>query len=149
MAAMWSGSVEIMRMLLAAGASFQAKTSQSETALHYAVQTGSNGIVSFLMEQNCDINAVNSSGYNPFHLAVENQKTDTVRTILSSNYDVKNDNISLYLAVKSRSVPILKLLLDANCNPNLQSPKKQTPLALAVAQNWEEGIKLFKEAKHL
>jgi len=121
MAAMWSNSVEIIRMLLAAGASVNAKSSRSSNALHYAVETGSNDIISFLMEQNCDINTVNSMGYNPFHLAVAEQKTDTIRTILSSNYDVKKDKTALYLAVKSGSVPIVKLLLDSNCDPNLQT----------------------------
>jgi len=60
----------------------------------------------------------------------------------------KDHNTALHISTKEKNAAIVKVLLEAGFT-NKPNKNQQTPLDIAVAQNWEEGIKLFKEAFHL
>merc|ERR1719433_689523 len=56
------------KLLLAQGASIDAKNVAGEAAIHYSCRTGRLPIVQLLLQHSADANLVTSSGFTPLHL---------------------------------------------------------------------------------
>lgn len=64
--------VEMLQLLLDAGADIQAQDQNGATPLHRAVRTRCATAVRFLLEAGADVTVRNKPGSTPFHLAVQN-----------------------------------------------------------------------------
>lgn len=57
-----------------------------------------------------------------------------------------NDDYAIHMATKQKDLQILKLIIDAGCNLDLQNGKGQTALHLAAANEMEEFVRLLCQA---
>jgi len=57
-----------------------------------------------------------------------------------------HDDYAIHMATKQKDIEILKLIIDAGCNLDLQNCKGQTALHLAAANEMEEFVRLLCQA---
>lgn len=57
-----------------------------------------------------------------------------------------NEDYAIHLATKQKDIEILKLVIDAGCNLDLQNGKGQTALHLSAANEMEEFVRLLCQA---
>jgi ankyrin repeat protein len=131
-----SGDIEMLRVLLAAGADPHATLPNGTTALMFAAGLGwRNGsplapsydqgsdeeavaTLELLLELGLDVNAANDAGDTALHAAVTGRKSE----------------------------PIVKFLLASGADPRKPNGKQQTPLALAAQRGTPEIAALVREA---
>jgi hypothetical protein len=69
-AAIWMGSVEAARLLIAHGSDVNVKDPVGQSPLHVACNSGNFEKVVLLVENGADINAAKNDGYRPIHYAL-------------------------------------------------------------------------------
>ena len=116
------GKLEIIKVLLDAGADVNARNILSQTALMVAALGGQGDAVQMLVAAKADVNLVEKDGKTALMLAAENGQTDAVRALLKGNADVdiasKNGQTAMSLAVTnshldmSRRMEVARLLAD-------------------------------------
>jgi ankyrin repeat protein len=102
------------------GADIMARCSDSWTAIHHAVHSGSKRVLRIILEseKKKDIDATDLSGKTPLHIAASRGK-----------------------------VEIGSLLLDFEANINASDKRKQTPLHVAVAANMEYFVEMLLDTR--
>jgi uncharacterized protein len=110
------GNVEMIRLLIAAGADVNARGSDYGTALFVAIKNGHSEIVRSLM----DAGAVSEA---PLTLAAEYGQDKVVKLMLERGCDVNHRNsrgeTALMFALKRGDRQLIKLLVDAGAEMNL------------------------------
>ncbi len=99
------GSIEKVRLLIAAGADIEARTEHGDTALQRAVIRNRLGMVELLIALGADVNA---------------------------KYTGEGGGTALTLAVRSERLAITKCLLDAGADTEVRDAKGETPLMYAT-----------------
>jgi len=126
----------IVQLLLNAGVNPNSKTTNGNTALHYAMYYTSTAIVEALLAAQADPNIQNENGETPVHLAV--YSTVAMLEILlrcNVNVDVQDKHglTALHRAVMIRNPDsqILESLVTANASMFIQDTSGQTPFDFA------------------
>ena len=122
-AAAEADSADIIRLLLASGASGAAVDSMGRTPLALAAQLGHVSAVHALICCRSSINCTNNTGMTALHWAVAGRHIECVREILQADIDTRVSNVgtgntALITAVEVECVEIVRLLILANCNVN-------------------------------
>ncbi|MCE5316126.1 MAG: ankyrin repeat domain-containing protein [Parachlamydia sp.] len=139
------GGVEVLRLVLDAGASVNQKTKDGLIPLFYAAQCGELEAVKELIQRGADINQVDDQGQTPLDWAAYYGKTEAVKELLSLGADV-NDPVNtdwtpLYWAAKNGQIGAIQELLLHGASVNQKTKDGLNPL-LSAAQNGElEAIK--------
>ena len=133
----YAGSVDIMEMLLGAGADVNGKNQRRATALHWAISDPAK--VKRLLMQGADVNAKSVDGRTALHAAATlPMGAPVVKLLLEVGADVDVRSIvgqtPLFAAVGA-SVESTRLLLDKGANPNMVSQTGATPLM--GARHWD------------
>ena len=115
------GHLEIVRLLLNEGANINAVSSYGTSPLHCAANGGQKNIVSLLLQQGADPLKSTCHGWTPLHHAAFMGYSYVVRSLLedgrvrSSAFHQDNHGWSaLHLAVHSRNLATVKILLDSS-----------------------------------
>jgi ankyrin repeat protein len=131
-----SGDVEVMKVLLAAGADPRLAMPNGSTALMYAAGLGwrSGSALAPSYDQGSEAEAV-----------------DAIRLLLDLGFDVAGSNdagdTALHAAVKGRgSEAIIRALLEQGADPLTPNAKGETPLAAAEAKGVLQIVELLREA---
>lgn len=94
-----------------------------------------------------------NEGYIPLLVAVQAGNEGAVQDLLTKlgreQLHFKrliNEDYAIHMATKQRDIEILKIVIDAGCNLDLQNGKGQTALHLAAANEMEEFVRLLCQA---
>ncbi|KAL4822622.1 hypothetical protein H8958_008933 [Nasalis larvatus] len=115
--AAWSGSLEVMLMLVKAGADQRAKNQDGMNALHFAAQSNHVHIVEYLIQDLHlkDLNQPDEKGRKSFILAAERGHVEMIEKLTFLNLHTsekdKEGNTALHLAAKHGHSPAVQVLL--------------------------------------
>ena len=157
--------VEVVRVLLSSGATVDLQDEVGDTALRYASWNKNPEIVKLLLRAGLDVNHQNKFGQTSLMQATTSGKLEVVRTLLSSGatvdlqssphmgegwmfnrftgkYEVvmvkvEGETALINAAQKGHS-EVIKLLLAAGADPDLQTKTEGRTALMAAARNGEE-----------
>ena len=92
-----NNDLEVLELLLNAGADVEAKNADGETPLHQAAKNGHADAIKALKEAGADVEAKNADGETPLHLAAKNGHADAIKALKEAGADVA---AQLYLAAE-------------------------------------------------
>nr|XP_011728453.1 ankyrin repeat and death domain-containing protein 1B isoform X5 [Macaca nemestrina] len=150
--AAWSGSLEVMLMLVKAGADQRAKNQDGMNALHFAAQSNHVRIVEYLIQDLHlkDLNQPDEKGRKPFLLAAERGHVEMIEKLTFLNLHTsekdKEGNTALHLAAKHGHSPAVQVLLTQWQDINEMNENGETPFFLSVEGGHEECSKVLLTA---
>ena len=83
-AACWCGAVDVVHLLLEAGAELDHATEEGASALFVAAQKGHTEVVRALIERGARFDVATQGGYTPLHIAAEHGATALVQLLIDS-----------------------------------------------------------------
>ncbi|KAG8200986.1 hypothetical protein JTE90_021450 [Oedothorax gibbosus] len=123
------------------------------TALHYAISYGNFDVVSILIDSKvCDVNKKNKAGYTSIMLvALADMKNDTHHYVVQRLFNIgdinskatQNGQTALMLAVSHGKRDIVKILLDAGAEVNLQDKDGSTALMCGAEHGHLEIVRML------
>ncbi|PYR84163.1 MAG: hypothetical protein DMG19_17400 [Acidobacteria bacterium] len=162
------GSIETVRVLVAAGAKVNKTSVDGSGPLLVAVQNGHYEIARFLLDRGADPNQANTKGWTPLYLAVSNRDAlttavpppasdgvlDFIKLLLDRGADpnrriqvhtevlwLKEDGATpLLRASLCGDLTIVQLLLAHGADPSIPTFDQTTPLMVASGVGWAEGF---------
>ncbi|KAK8788592.1 hypothetical protein V5799_021639 [Amblyomma americanum] len=121
------------------------------TAIHYAVSHGNFDVVSILLDSKvCDVSKQNKAGYTCIMLvSLAEIKNDTHRLVVQRLFQlgdvntkaIQNGQTALMLAASHGRLEMIKLLLDAGAEPNVQDNDGSTALMCAAEHGYIEIVR--------
>ncbi|XP_048417933.1 ankyrin repeat and protein kinase domain-containing protein 1 [Stegostoma tigrinum] len=134
--AIFTGDVELVRLVLKHGGSVNAQTSRGMTPLIIAVQHGFVDISMLLIEEGADVNLTDEDNWGPLHFASQNGDDRIARLLLDKDADVnirERDGWSpLHMASQNGHENIVRILFTRHASLDLQDRDNRTPLHLAA-----------------
>ena len=114
--AIWTSTLDFLRLLLEKNANTEAQRGIYATLLHVAVEKGNVDIVELFLDSGANTEAQRGIDGTPLHVAVEKGKTKIVRLLLKKNANIEAQRGSygttpLHVAVENGQVDIVRLLL--------------------------------------
>lgn len=145
--------LEIIKMLIEAGADVEARDSLGNTPLHVAVNGWLLPVVEMLLEAGADINERDPSGDVPLHVAIWHGDTEMALLLISrgANLDIRSNKqhhlSALLIAMHERNMGIVEALLDFRADINVydhsHATEPRTPLMQAAASDNREMLHLL------
>ncbi|XP_054630516.1 ankyrin repeat and death domain-containing protein 1B isoform X2 [Dunckerocampus dactyliophorus] len=127
--AAWFGSLEILKLLVRAGAEQKIENESGHCAFAMAAEHGCVKMLEMLMEPSYNMATMKPSkkGDTPLHLAARNGHLDAVQLLLKS-FDIRDEvnmdgETALYQAADIGQEQCVLALLEAGCDPNIQTTK--------------------------
>lgn len=121
----------------------------SDTALHMAAAAFQRPMAELLVSHGADCKSRNRRGAQPLHYAADTNRwqpqaqAETIEYLTSIGADpnaVDGGGVTpLHRAVRTRSLPAVRALLDGGANPKLPNKSGSTPLHLAVQTTGRGG----------
>jgi len=123
------------------------------TAMHYAVSHGNFDVVSILLDSKvCHVNLTNNAGYTSVMLvSLAKLQTPEHRTVVQRLFQMSDVNIrakkhnqtALMLAVSHGNIEMVKMLLEAGADINIQDDDGSTALMCAAEHGRIDIVKLL------
>ncbi|KAH0551530.1 hypothetical protein GP486_007253 [Trichoglossum hirsutum] len=132
------GTDGILRSLISAGASIDARNEDQRTPLHCATRREGNvAIVRELIQAYANVNAADLHGNTPLHFATRFGDAEMIRTLLLSGADPNSRNNlqqtpMFNILDSARDTEIAVLLLEYGAGVNFRTMNGSTPLHLAT-----------------
>ncbi|XP_065141494.1 serine/threonine-protein phosphatase 6 regulatory ankyrin repeat subunit C isoform X1 [Paramisgurnus dabryanus] len=146
-AAAWLGDVQIMDLLITAGANVNAKDHVWLTPLHRAAASRNERAVGLLLRKGADVTARDKFWQTPLHIAAANRATRCVETLLphmaSLNMADRTGRAPLHHAAQSGYQEMVKLLLNKGANLSASDKKDRQPIHWAAYLGHLEVVKLL------
>ncbi|HXK20019.1 MAG TPA: ankyrin repeat domain-containing protein, partial [Polyangiaceae bacterium] len=143
------GSLERIDLLLAHGASPDARDVSGDTALQTAANWKKDDLVRALAARGAALDNMNKLGFTPLLAAIQHKRQSMVELLLSlgANPNAGSERGTAPLLFARESPEAVKALLAAGANPNLTLPPfGDTLLALCAAQGAPEVVSALLEA---
>ncbi|BGP39986.1 putative ankyrin-repeat protein [Rhodotorula kratochvilovae] len=106
MAAATTGNLEIVKLLVGAGADVTATNEKGATALHYAASKGHVSVGRLLISKGADINARDRASQLPLHRAATTGSLPFIHLILASKSPTKPEKPRLNLSDRAGNTPL-------------------------------------------
>ena len=114
-------NINMVTLLIGAGAKIHAKDCHGWTVLHAAIAKGDEDIIALLIEFGANIQEQNH-GYTALHVAVSNEHLSIAKSLLASGLDInahsKDGWTPLHVAACKPSLVMVKFLIEAGCEPS-------------------------------
>lgn len=154
--ALKSGNIEIVRLLLNAGAKIELNPSWDRESLFFAVNKGYIDIIKLILVEGTDIGILNE-GETMLHAAARYGQRDIVECLLDiatkkgiqqSYIDTRNQNYdtALHIAASKGCTDIVRLLINTSADINVKNGRQETPLHKAVISNKLDTVNLLLQA---
>lgn len=135
-AAIISGDIELVKLLLDKGASLTGRSEHMDTPLLVAIKTGqSTEMAKLLIDRGSDINAGDEVGMTPLTRALWSGNPDIAKYLVAKGADVNltgpGDDTPLMRAVRANNLEIVTLLLDKGADLKPRSTFGESALSLA------------------
>ena len=145
------GHLEVVRLLLEAGADKDAANTDGSTALFFAAQNGHLEVVRLLLEAGADKDAADTDGWTALHIAAQEGHLEVVRLLLEAGIDTDAAEdtdgwTALLLASWKGHLEVARLLLEAGADKDAADTYGQTALRVAIYQRHLEVLRLLCEA---
>ena len=159
--ASWHGHVDVVEVLLDAGADVDKIESEGYSPLHDACVCGEAKIVKLLLAKSAKVNVRNDGGQTPLHLAIGKKNEEIVNLLLEAKAEMNIGDISgstaLHAAGSAGSYEIMQLLLNYLKSRQVKTSERlvwinicdqygQTPLHRVVSQGSAKTFQLLLDA---
>jgi ankyrin repeat protein len=145
-----TGQLEIVKLLIGKGADIHARTSRSETALHWAAREGQEEVVVYLLDKGALASHQDSIGHTPLMSAARNGRTRVALRILDhmggQGLEVKSqygEYTALHLAIFEGLTDLVAVLLTHGAHADTTSRGGTSALQTAVGDGHLEIVKLL------
>ena len=139
--------LEIIDLLVKAGANVNARNKYDETVLHKACEYEDVELIMYLLGKEVDVNAVDDQGKTPLLVALygyisdEKERLEIVRKFIEkgANVNVKDTidkNTPLHLACDKGDIEIVKLLVENKANTKEKNGDDETPYEVAKIRGY-------------
>ncbi|XP_035697228.1 E3 ubiquitin-protein ligase MIB2-like isoform X1 [Branchiostoma floridae] len=109
------GYLDMVKVLILAGASLEVKDDDGDTALHYSAFGNQPEIAELLLTKGANVNVTNNSGCGALHVAVNKSHVRCVRVLLNHNCNINTQDsygdTALHDAIAKDNRDILDMLL--------------------------------------
>ena len=144
------GNLEVVGLLLEAGADQNAARQDGKTAVMAAAQHGHFEVVRLLLEAGADQNAAETTELTALMFAAANGSLEVVRLLLEAGADQNAANecggTALMAAAANGHLEVVRLLLEAGADKNAAMSDGATSLFLAACFSHLEVVRLLLEA---
>lgn len=156
-AALSDPSIATVKLLLAKGANIKAADNAKKTALYMATNGNDMATIRLLIDAGLDVNAADNTGQTPLMNAASNQNLTAVKLLLAKGANVnaitrppgsrtvigtpglgKFTALNLACAFSPTDPEVVKTLLAAGADVNVQDGRGMTPLMLATATDHQD-----------
>ncbi len=144
--ASFSGTPEVVQLLLSAGAEMDARDEYGRTPLHEAAHRAAPDTVQAFLNAGADRNVRNHYGYTPLRWAAAYSKQPEVVHMLLNAQTGSNDDVNTLLhdaAAHNRTPEVIRTLLNAGANLNARDKYEATPLHSAAKHGMAPEIVQF------
>ena len=146
------GQVEVIRVLLKAGANKDAETSRKETPLHYAALAGNVEVVEALLEAHANKEKRNEWMRTPLHSAAAVGNLGAVEALVSAGANIEalgaSRQTALYMAAMNGRPRVVQFLLHVGANKEEAAGAGiNTPLQIAVFEGHPLTVRVLLEAE--
>ena len=160
---------DMVKMLLERGADLNARGAMGNTALHWALESGSEEIVGLLLPRKPQLELKNLQDLTPLQLAVNSGQVKLAQKLLQAgaNPNVRferkgaalvakhgspaylegDGKTPLHWAVEYGFPSLVQPLLEAKADVNAKDNYRKTPLHLAIGQRSKDTLKLLLAQK--
>lgn len=150
-AAAVNGNTEIVKLLLAAGASPAISADKGVTALQVAAEEGHFDTVQLLIQAHADVNAkMDGDGNTPLMGAATGGHLDVVRLLIAAGANVNaaltSGSTALLMASYKGNVDVVRALVAAHANVNVRTDTGYTALRLATEQKHQDIVEILQTA---
>ena len=139
--------VDMVKMLLGAGAGIDQKASDGSTALYLATQFGYVPIVKILLDKGANPNLSVDSGLSAMAVAVSQGNSDLLKILLAAKADLNwksRGGETLLMAARGGDINVVRALIDSGADINAKDSKGMTVLVSAsMKKKNEEVVKLL------
>jgi ankyrin repeat protein len=152
------GNLEIVKLLIKAGADLNGQVAYGDVALIKADEHGNVEILEYLIEQGADVNLPNLYGMTPFIGLCGSGRLNLVQFAATHGADVNSSyrakvgegagmkNFSpLETAAFRGRLDVVKLLLSLGADPRTKDYKGRSPIELAKSKGHEDVAKLLQK----
>jgi len=159
-AAISTGNLTVMKMLLESGAKINSTNKFGFSSLHMAFIKTNNSfyendrckIVKFLLDNDSDVNQKANGLRTPLHLAVlEPVNHEAVSLLIDGGADLNARNSEgetpLLCSIEAGNVIIAKLLIQRGCNVNLKDNAGNSPLLTALKEGQTAIAEILRSAR--
>ena len=152
------GHVDVVQVLIDAGAEVDAKNKWRDSPLHLASKRGNMAIVKMLVEAGAEVSATDNKGATCLTMAVQHWHTETVRYLVGLkdvdvNSAVDGDFTALHWAITETygtvgegRAEMVQVLIDAGADVDTEDNTGRSPLHLASREGNMAIVKMLVEA---
>ena len=145
------GHVEMVQLLVSAGARVEVEDREGWTALHYSSDLGCLEVVQILVEAGANVNSTTAEQYTPLYLACQSGHIDVVKWLLEREVNMdrsdKDGWTALHAACSKNHETVVELLLnktpDLKTYVNARTSDGIIPLYLAAQHGFSQLTKLL------
>ncbi|ATE60509.1 ankyrin repeat domain-containing protein [Thauera sinica] len=145
-----AGELEVVRQLLAAGASLDVRGEHGLTPLGAAILRGHLQVVRLLLREGADIERTSADGNTPLMEAAVLDRVDVAEVLLAAGADPlrlnREGHHALTLAAASGSVKVIGFLLGQGMDPETPDRRLQSPLYWAMHQGQDAAMAMLMAA---
>ena len=145
------GHLEVVRVLIAAGAFLNKHSKQGQTAIFWASKNGHAEVVRSLVAAGAKVNKANKEKQCPLYWACREGHVEVVRVLLAAKANMsmtdKYGETPLYIAASEGHLDVVKALLAAKTGANKANDHNVTPLCIASLNGHFEVAKALIHSK--
>eukprot|EP00438_Fugacium_kawagutii_P011109 Skav203180 [mRNA] locus=scaffold39:209403:212782:+ [translate_table: standard] len=150
------GHVQVIQLLLEAGAQKDSTDEEGRTALWMAARNGHLEVVHLLMEAGLDSNRGRTDiGATPLHAATQERHLEVARLVMEAGADCNRGTTDtgitpLYIAARNGHLEVVRLIVEAGalCD-QATTDIGETPLCVAARKGHSEVVRVLIEASPL
>ena len=152
MMAVQVGDLNILKMLIKAGANLEQRAKEDETAFLYACRVTENvKVIEYLIKQGANTKTKNVFGNNALFMAAEHNKNwEVVEYLINTKlYDINDQNCSynytpLMAAVRYNTIDVVNVLIDHGANIYAKDADGWLPVLHATANYDDNPMNLIR-----